>query len=104
MHIRPDAAKERDLIAGDWAWIETTHGRVMQKAKTVRYLDPPRCTFSEEETRGEALGSWPLGTLQCKVYGVKGFTGELPSSEMTSCPALLPCSNSKGLEGGWAFK
>ena len=40
MQIRPDTAKERDLIDGDWAWIETLHGRVMQEVKTIKNLDP----------------------------------------------------------------
>jgi len=102
MQIHPKTAKELGLADGDWAWIETQHGRVMQRVKTDKDLDPrvvhgqhgwwyPEmpgeepwlhgvwisninvCTSSDEETCDEALGSWPLRTFQCKVYKVKSF-------------------------------
>ena len=95
-------AKELGLIDGDWAWIETQHGRVMQKVQTFEGIDPrvvhgqhgwwyPEmpgeepwlhgvwvsninvCTSSDEEECDEALGSWPLRTFQCKVYKVKSY-------------------------------
>jgi len=102
MQIHPDTAKELGLVDGDWAWIETQHGRVMQKVQTFEGIDPrvmhgqhgwwyPEmpgeepwlhgvwvsninvCTSSAEEECDEALGSWPLRTFQCKVYKVKSY-------------------------------
>jgi anaerobic selenocysteine-containing dehydrogenase len=107
MQIHPDKAKELGLKDGDWAWIETQHGRVMQKVKTDKDLDPrvvhgqhgwwyPEmpgeepwlhgvwvsninvCTAGDVETCDEALGSWPLRTFQSKVYKVKSYSGENP--------------------------
>jgi len=102
MQIHPDTAKELGIKEDDWVWIETQHGRVMQKVIIDRDLDPrvvhaqhgwwyPEmpgeepwlhgvwvsninvCTSSDEETCDEALGSWPLRTFQCKVYKVKSY-------------------------------
>jgi len=102
MQIHPDTAKELGLKEGDWVWIETQHGRVMQKIMMDKDLDPrvvhgqhgwwyPEmpgeepwlhgvwvsninvCISSTEETCDEALGSWPLRTFQCKVYKVKRY-------------------------------
>jgi anaerobic selenocysteine-containing dehydrogenase len=107
MQIHPDTAKDLDLKDGDWAWIETQHGRVMQKVKTDKDLDPrvvhgqhgwwyPEmpgeepwlhgvwisninvCTAGDEAYCDEALGSWTLRTYQCKVYKVKSFDKENP--------------------------
>ena len=57
MQIRPDTAKERDLIDGDWAWIETPHGSVMQEVKTVKYLDPP---VLHVQRTGDPWGGAPI--------------------------------------------
>jgi anaerobic selenocysteine-containing dehydrogenase len=102
MQIHPDTAKALELVDGDWAWIETQHGRVMQKVQTFEGIDPrvvhgqhgwwyPEmpgeepwlhgvwvsninvCTSSNEEECDEALGSWPLRTFQCNVYKVKSY-------------------------------
>jgi anaerobic selenocysteine-containing dehydrogenase len=102
MQIHPDTAKALGLVDGDWAWIETQHGRVMQKVQTFEGIDSrvvhgqhgwwyPEmpgeepwlhgvwvsninvCTSSDEEECDEALGSWPLRTFQCKVYKVKSY-------------------------------
>jgi anaerobic selenocysteine-containing dehydrogenase len=107
MQIHPDTAKEVGVAEGDWAWIETQHGRVMQKVTLDKDLDPrvvhaqhgwwyPEmpgeepwlhgvwvsninvCTSSDEETCDEALGSWPLRTFQCKVYKVKSYENDSP--------------------------
>lgn len=107
MQIHPDTAEKLGLKDGDWAWIETQHGRVMQKVQTDRFLDPrvvhgqhgwwyPEmpgeepwlhgvwisninvCTPSDEGSCDEALGSWPLRTFQCKVYKVKRFAQDDP--------------------------
>jgi anaerobic selenocysteine-containing dehydrogenase len=102
MQLNPDTAKELGLAEGDWAWVETQHGRVMQKVQIFEDIDPrvvhaqhgwwyPEmpgeepwlhgvwvsninvCTSSTEEECDEALGSWPLRTFQCKVYKVKSY-------------------------------
>ncbi|MEW5909905.1 MAG: molybdopterin dinucleotide binding domain-containing protein, partial [Thermodesulfobacteriota bacterium] len=107
MEIHPETAAESGLKDGDWAWIETQHGRVMQKVKTLSSMDPrvvhgqhgwwyPEmpgeepwlhgvwisninvCTPSDESSCDEALGSWPLRTFQCRVYRVKDFTDDHP--------------------------
>jgi anaerobic selenocysteine-containing dehydrogenase len=107
MQIHPETAKELGLVDGDWAWIETQHGRVMQKVQTFEGIDPrvvhgqhgwwyPEmpgeepwlhgvwvsninvCTSSDEAECDEALGSWPLRTFQCKVYKVKSYGEEHP--------------------------
>ncbi len=107
MQIHPDTAKPLGLVDDDWVWIETQHGRCMQKVMTDENLDPrvvhaqhgwwyPEmpgeepwtrgvwisninvCTSSTEETCDEALGSWPLRTFQCKVYKVKNFALDHP--------------------------
>jgi anaerobic selenocysteine-containing dehydrogenase len=102
MQLHPDTAKELGLAEGDWAWVETQHGRVMQKVEIFEDIDPkvvhaqhgwwyPEmpgeepwlhgvwvsninvCTSSSEAECDEALGSWPLRTFQCKVYKVKSY-------------------------------
>ena len=107
MQINPETAKELELKDDDWVWIETQHGRVMQKVIIDKGIDPrvvhaqhgwwyPEmpgeepwlhgvwisninvCTSSDEETCDEALGSWPLRTFQCKVYKVESFNGDHP--------------------------
>lgn len=107
MQINPETAKELGLKDDDWVWIETQHGRVMQKVIIDKGIDPrvvhaqhgwwyPEmpgeepwlhgvwisninvCTSSDEETCDEALGSWPLRTFQCKVYKVESFNGDHP--------------------------
>jgi len=107
MQINPETAKELGIKDDDWVWIETQHGRVMQKVIIDKGIDPrvvhaqhgwwyPEmpgeepwlhgvwisninvCTSSDEETCDEALGSWPLRTFQCKVYKVESFNGDHP--------------------------
>jgi anaerobic selenocysteine-containing dehydrogenase len=107
MQIHPDTAKEIGIADGDWVWIETQHGRVMQKVDIFEDIDPkvvhaqhgwwyPEmpgeepwlhgvwvsninvCTSSDEAECDEALGSWPLRTFQCKVYKVKSYGQDHP--------------------------
>jgi anaerobic selenocysteine-containing dehydrogenase len=102
MQIHPDTAADIGIAEGDWVWIETQHGRVMQKVEIFEDIDPrvvhaqhgwwyPEmpgeepwlhgvwvsninvCTSSDEAECDEALGSWPLRTFQCKVYKVKSY-------------------------------
>ena len=102
MQIHPDTAEEIGIAEGDWVWIETQHGRVMQKVEIFKGIDPkvvhaqhgwwyPEmpgeepwlhgvwvsninvCTSSAEAECDEALGSWPLRTFQCNVYKVKSY-------------------------------
>ena len=107
MQINTETAKELGLKDDDWVWIETQHGRVMQKVIIDKDIDPrvvhaqhgwwyPEmpgeepwlhgvwvsninvCTAGDEETCDEALGSWPLRTFQCRVYKVESFNGDHP--------------------------
>ncbi|MDH3235746.1 MAG: molybdopterin-dependent oxidoreductase, partial [Alphaproteobacteria bacterium] len=38
--IHPDTAAGLDIADGDWVWIETRRGRIRQKAKLTRGIDP----------------------------------------------------------------
>ena len=107
MQINPKTAKELGLKNDDWVWIETQHGRVMQKVLIDKDIDlrvvhaqhgwwypemPGEepwlhgvwvsninvCTAGDEETCDEALGSWPLRTFQCRVNKVESFNGGHP--------------------------
>ena len=107
MQINPKTAKELGLKNDDWVWIETQHGRVMQKVLIDKDIDQrvvhaqhgwwyPEmpgeepwlhgvwvsninvCTAGDEETCDEALGSWPLRTFQCRVNKVESFNGGHP--------------------------
>ncbi|MBI5017607.1 MAG: molybdopterin-dependent oxidoreductase [Deltaproteobacteria bacterium] len=102
MQIHPDTAAEVGVADDDWVWIETQHGRVMQKVQVFEGVDrrvvhaqhgwwypemPAEepwlhgvwisninvCTSGDESTCDEALGSWPLRTFQCRVYKVQSF-------------------------------
>jgi thiosulfate reductase/polysulfide reductase chain A len=95
--IHPQTAKELGIEEGDWVWIESPRGRIMQKCKYFEGIDPrvvhaqhgwwyPEMPGEEPWLHGvwisnvnvltdddldhcdEALGSWPLKTLQCRVY------------------------------------
>jgi len=110
VELHPTTAKENNIVEGDWVWIETPRGRVMQKCKYDKNIDPrvvhaqhgwwyPElpgeepwlhgawisninvCTDDELEHCDEA-GSWPLRTMLCKVYKVKGYGEDrLPLTE-----------------------
>jgi thiosulfate reductase/polysulfide reductase chain A len=105
--IHPETAKELGIEEGDWVWIESSRGRIMQKCKYFEGIDPrmvhaqhgwwyPEMPGEEPWLHGvwisngnvltdddldhcdEALGSWPLKTLQCKVYKVKRYDTGAP--------------------------
>lgn len=102
VEIHPEIAQKLGIADGDWVWIETQRGRVIQRAKFFEYIEPrvvhaqhgwwyPElpgeepwlhgvwlsninvCTDDELDHCDEALGSWPLRTMQCKVYKVKSY-------------------------------
>jgi len=105
--IHPDTAKNLGIEDGDWVWIESPRGRVMQKCKYFEGIDPrvvhaqhgwwyPEMpgeepwlhgawisninvlTYDDLDLCDEALGCWPLKTLQCKVYKVKTYGPSSP--------------------------
>jgi anaerobic selenocysteine-containing dehydrogenase len=105
--IHPDTAKNLGIEEGDWVWIESPRGRVMQKCKYFEGIDPrvvhaqhgwwyPELpgeepwlhgawisninvlTYDDLDLCDAALGCWPLKTLQCKVYKVKTYGPSSP--------------------------
>ena len=60
--IHPETAKELGIEEGDWVWISN-----------VNVL-----TDDDLDHCDEALGSWHLKTLQCKVYKVKRYDTGAP--------------------------
>jgi anaerobic selenocysteine-containing dehydrogenase len=40
VEIHPDTARDRDIEDGDWVWIESPRGRIQQKARLTRGIDP----------------------------------------------------------------
>jgi len=95
MEIHPETAHELGIAEDDWAWIETRRGKIKQKAKLTRGIDP-RVVHVEhgwwfpEEPGPEhgvwksnanvltdtgppydpAMGTYQLRALLCKVYRV----------------------------------
>ncbi|MCL0095772.1 molybdopterin-dependent oxidoreductase [Dehalococcoidia bacterium] len=102
VEMHPETAQKSGIVDGDWVWIETPRGRVMQRCKYFEHIDPrvvhaqhgwwyPEMPGEEPWLHGvwlsninvvtddeldhcdPALGSWPLRTMQCKVYKVKMY-------------------------------
>lgn len=97
VEIHPDTARPLGIKEGDWVWIESPRGRVKQKAKLTKGIDPrvvhaqhawwfPEDKRAEPSLHGvwesninvltdweavdEAIGSASLRALLCKVYKV----------------------------------
>lgn len=99
VQIHPKTAHRLGIEDGDWVWIETSRGRVRQKAKLFDGIDKgtvnaepswwfPELPGEEPGLHGvwesninvvtnddldscnQLLGSWPLRTALCKVYKV----------------------------------
>jgi anaerobic selenocysteine-containing dehydrogenase len=97
MQMHPDEAKKHGIKEGDWVWLETERGRIMQQCTFLDDLSPdvvhaqhawwyPELPAEEPWLHGvwisnvnvltpgtldqidPALGSWTLRTMQCKVY------------------------------------
>jgi anaerobic selenocysteine-containing dehydrogenase len=110
VELNPSTAKENNIVEGDWVWIDTPRGRVMQKCKYDENIDPrvvhaqhgwwyPELPGEEPWLHGvwisninvctddglehcDEAGSWPLRTMLCKVYKVKGYGEDrLPLTE-----------------------
>jgi len=102
VQINSKTANRLGIKDGDWVWIETTRGRVRQKAKLFDGIDEnmvnaqhgwwfPELPGEEPWLRGvwesninvvtdddpdccnQILGSWPLRTALCKIYKVKKY-------------------------------
>ncbi len=105
--IHPKTAKKLGINDGDWVWIETQRGRIMQKCQYYEDIEPrivhaqhdwwyPELPGEEPWLHGvwisnanvltddnpeeldEAMGSWQLKTCLCKVYKVKKYEEGLP--------------------------
>jgi anaerobic selenocysteine-containing dehydrogenase len=97
VQIHPDTAANLGIEEGDWAWIESPRGRIIQKCELFRGIDPrvvhvqhgwwypeedgadpslhgvwrSNCnvlTDDDPDVCNPASGGWPLRTLLCKVY------------------------------------
>jgi anaerobic selenocysteine-containing dehydrogenase len=108
VEIHPEAAQKLNIQEGDWVWIETPKGRIVQKCKYDSNLQTdvvhaqhgwwfPEMPAEEPWLRGvwisninviidddpdwldEALGSWPYRALLCKIY----------KAEESSIPILM---------------
>jgi anaerobic selenocysteine-containing dehydrogenase len=101
VEIHPDAAAKLGIKEGDWVWIETKMGRIMQKARLFDGIHPmvvhaqhgwwyPEMPGEEPYLHGawvsnvnvltdddpdrwcdEVLGCWTLRGFLCKVYRVR---------------------------------
>lgn len=107
--IHPETAKKHGIEEGDWVWIETRRGRIIQKCRYVEDLDPdvvhaqhgwwfPELPGEEPWLHGvwisnvnvltdddpdhidKALGSWPLRTMLCKIYKAERSAIPIPLS------------------------
>ncbi|MBM2831597.1 MAG: phsA2 [Dehalococcoidia bacterium] len=97
MQLHPDTAGPLGIVEGDWVWIETPRGRIKQRAKLFKGIDPrvvhaqhgwwfPEmpgaepglhgvwesninvCTDDDPDHCNKLSGGWPLRALLCKVY------------------------------------
>lgn len=107
MELNPETAHKIKIEEGDWVWIETPNGRIIQKCTYNEYIDPdvvhaqhgwwfPEMpaeepwlhgvwisnvnvlTGSDPEELDEALGTWTLRTLPCKVYKAERSSIPIP--------------------------
>ena len=107
--IHPETAKKHGIEEGDWVWIETKRGRIIQRCRYVEDLDPdvvhaqhgwwfPELPGEEPWLHGvwisnvnvltdddpdhidKALGSWPLRTMLCKIYKAEKSAISIPLS------------------------
>lgn len=105
VQIHPEAAQQIGISDGDWVWIETPRGRIMQKCSFFEGINPgvvhgqmwfwyPEfpgeepwlhgawisnlnvLTDDEPDLCNEITGSWPARQLMCKIYKVKTFGKE----------------------------
>ena len=93
LELHPETAGKLGIKDGDWAWIETPVGRVMQKAKLTTQVHPQVCSaqhhwwfpekpgpehelmesninvvISDEPPYNPVTGSTALRGLLCRVY------------------------------------
>lgn len=106
VEIHPETAKNYGIEEGDWVWIETPRGRIVQRCRLVDEIDPkvvhaqhgwwyPELPPEEPWLHGvwisnvnvltekdpdkgidKALGSWPLRTMLCRIY--KARVSDIP--------------------------
>jgi anaerobic selenocysteine-containing dehydrogenase len=97
VQIHPETAKKLGIEEGDWVWIETLRGKVLQKATLFDGIDPdvihaehgwwypelpPEepwlygvwlsninvCTDDDPNNCNQQIGTWPLRTALCRIY------------------------------------
>jgi anaerobic selenocysteine-containing dehydrogenase len=107
VEINTETARKLEIKEGDWVWIETPKGRIIQKCKYDIDLQPdvvhaqhgwwfPEMPAEEPWLSGvwisninviidddpdwldEALGSWPYRALLCKVYKAEKSSIPIP--------------------------
>ncbi len=100
VEVNPDTAKKIGIAEGDWIWIETLQGRIMQKCRLFDgihsqvihaqhgwwYPELPGeepylhgvwisnvnvLTNDDPDKCDKVLGSWPLRGFLCKIYKVR---------------------------------
>ncbi|MFC2013478.1 molybdopterin-dependent oxidoreductase [Chloroflexota bacterium] len=100
--VNPQTAAELDIEDGDWIWIETPRGRIRQKCRYFKGIDPRvihaqhgwwfpelpgeepwlhgvwesninTVTDDELEHCNKISGGWPLRALLCRVYKAKKY-------------------------------
>ncbi len=104
MQLHPKTASELGIADGDWIWIETRRGRIRQRCRHFKGLDPgvvhvqhgwwfPELpgeepwlhgvwessanvlTDDDPEHLNKIGGGWPLRAELCQVYRAKEYHG-----------------------------
>lgn len=107
MELNPETARKLNIEKGDWVWIETPRGRIVQKCIYNEHIHPdvvhaqhgwwfPEMPAEEPWLHGvwmsnvnvltgsnpdhldEALGTWALRTILCKVYKAEESSIPIP--------------------------
>jgi len=107
MELNPGTARKLNIEEGDWVWVETPRGRIIQKCTYNEDIYPdvvhaqhgwwfPEMpaeepwlhgvwisnvnvlTGSDPEQLDEALGTWTLRTILCKVYKAERSSIPIP--------------------------
>jgi len=58
LYVNPRTAQEHDLADGDWAWVESAHGRLRCRIRTMEGVEPS--TVWTWNAIGKQSGAWGL--------------------------------------------